>query len=45
MQAYTDEGYRALLEECGFRDVKFHPSLEGKENEHSATLMAITARK
>ena len=45
MQAYTDDEYRSLLEECGFRDVQLYPSLEGKENEHSATLMAITARK
>lgn len=45
MQAYTDDQYRLLLEECGFRDVEFHPSLEGKETDYASALLAITTRK
>jgi len=45
MQAYTTNQYRSLLEECGFRDVEFHPSLEGTETGYARELMAITARK
>jgi SAM-dependent methyltransferase len=45
MQAYTGDQYRSLLEECGFRDVEFHPSLEGKENDYGRELLAITARR
>jgi len=39
-QAYTDEGYRGLLERCGFEDVTFFPSLPG-----GAELFPIVARK
>lgn len=45
MQAYTDEQYRSLLEECGFREVEFHPSLEGKETDYATGLLAIATRK
>jgi SAM-dependent methyltransferase len=45
MQAYTNDKYRSLLEECGFRDVEFHPSLEGKETDYAPELLAITAKK
>jgi ubiquinone/menaquinone biosynthesis C-methylase UbiE len=45
MQAYTSDKYRSLLEESGFRDVEFHPSLEGKETDYAMSLIAITARK
>jgi SAM-dependent methyltransferase len=45
MQAYTDDQYRSLLQECGFREVEFHPSLEGKETDYGQELLAITARK
>jgi ubiquinone/menaquinone biosynthesis C-methylase UbiE len=45
MQAYTNDQYRSLLEECGFRDVEFFPSLEGNENDYGRGLLAITARK
>ena len=44
-QAYTDAQYRELLQSIDFREVKFHPSLEGKENQQEQILMAITARK
>ncbi|MBN2386070.1 MAG: class I SAM-dependent methyltransferase [Anaerolineales bacterium] len=45
MQAYRSAGYRSLLETCGFQEIRFHASLEGKENEHSGDLMAVVARK
>lgn len=45
MQAYTQADYRSLLEECGFREIRFYPSLEGKDNEHSGHLLAVTGRK
>ncbi|MBN1311653.1 MAG: class I SAM-dependent methyltransferase [Anaerolineae bacterium] len=45
MQAYTDEGYRELLAECGFVDVLFYDSLGGSEGKALADLFAIVARK
>ncbi len=45
MQAYTNDAYLALLHECGFHDIQFHPSLEGKASDASRMLMVITARK
>lgn len=45
MQAYTQAEYQSLLEECGFREIRFYPSLEGKEDEHSGHLLAVTGRK
>jgi SAM-dependent methyltransferase len=30
-QAYTDEQYRSLLDECGFAEVTFFPSLTGEQ--------------
>jgi SAM-dependent methyltransferase len=45
MQAYSDDQYRALLQECGFRDVQFHPSLHGEPDESQASLFVIAARK
>ncbi len=44
-QAYTHEQYRSLLQECGFREVEFHPSLVGKESEETRDLLVVTARK
>ena len=45
MQAYMNEQYQSLLEEAGFTEVEFHPSLEGVENPDTRSLLAITARK
>ena len=45
MKAYTEEQYRAVLEDAGFADVRFHPSLIGKEDPSQPHLLAITARK
>jgi SAM-dependent methyltransferase len=42
-QAYTDDEYAALLTECGFGDITFHPSLTGEGDESQAAFMAITA--
>jgi SAM-dependent methyltransferase len=44
-QAYTDEGYRAVLEECGFEGVEFFPSLMGKEDESPKEFFALVAHK
>jgi hypothetical protein len=45
MQAYTDEEYQALLEECGFGDVEFHPSLTGSVDGSQRELIVLIARK
>ncbi len=45
VQAYTLDQYRTLLQEIGFREVEFHPSLEGHENELTRDLLVITAKK
>ena len=44
-QAYTEQQYRELLEECGFRDIQFYPVLAPSENEPERDLIAITARR
>jgi len=44
-QAYDSSEYRAILEESGFRDVEFFPSLVGTKNESQNGLMAIVAQK
>ncbi len=43
-QAYTIEGFRELLTECGLSDVTFYPSLTGEVAEDGYALLAITAR-
>ena len=45
MRAYTDAEYRALLSECGFGDVRFHPSMGGDADERESGLVVITSRK
>ncbi len=44
-QAYSEEGYRILLADCGFDKVMFYPSLQGVEVEPETGLLAIVARK
>ena len=44
-QGYTDEEYQSLLEECGFGEVVFHPSLHGDPDESQQGLVAIVCRK
>ena len=43
-QAYTDRQYRSLLEECGFEDIEFYPSLGAAKDKHQDNLIAIVAR-
>ena len=45
MKAYTDEQYRAVLEEAGFVDVRFLPSLIGTEDVSQPHLLVMTARR
>jgi SAM-dependent methyltransferase len=44
-QAYTEQRYRSVLEECGFHDVRFHPSLTGGEDQSALPYLALVARK
>jgi len=43
MRAYTNDDYYKLLENCGYTDISFHPSLTGLTSENSAGLLGITA--
>jgi hypothetical protein len=45
MQAYTHEGYRNLLQEIGFAEIRFYPSLIGVPDPQQETLIAITTVK
>jgi len=45
MQAYSNDGYNALLVACGFSDVSFYPSLTGEVNESQREFLAIVANK
>jgi SAM-dependent methyltransferase len=44
-QAYTEEGYRSVVEECGFGDVQFHRSLTGVDDRSSPEYLVLVARK
>ena len=44
-QAYTHKQYRALLEECGFGNVIFHPSLRGDIDESQMDFTVIVCQK
>jgi SAM-dependent methyltransferase len=44
-QGYTPEQYVRLLEECGFKEVTFYPSLVGKPHPSLEGMIAVTARK
>jgi len=44
-QAYTDGAYRALLSDCGFSDIAFHPSLTGAPDDTQPAFLAIAARR
>lgn len=44
-QAYTEAGYRALLEQCGFGDVRLYPSLTGDSAMQQVGLFALTAQR
>ncbi len=45
MQAYTEEAYRALLVECGYKTVTFYPSLTGGAPGDRYGLLAVVARR
>jgi len=45
MQAYTQEQYQCMLEECGFHDIVFHPSLMGEIDPSQSALIVIRAHK
>jgi SAM-dependent methyltransferase len=45
MQAYTQAQYTALLEECGFSDIRFYDSLLGAPDPDQPALLAILAKK
>jgi len=45
IQAYTDDQYRALLEESSFGQVTFYSSLGGDEGAATGDLLAILGRK
>jgi hypothetical protein len=44
-QAYTKDEYRALLTECGFGDIIFHPTLGKSSDSMQHNLLCILARK
>jgi SAM-dependent methyltransferase len=44
-QAYSDDEYRAILNDCGFDQVRFFPSLTGATDESQEGLEAIVAVK
>ena len=44
-QAYSEDSYGSLLQECGFEDAKIFPSLAGIEDESQAGMFAITVKK
>ncbi len=45
MQAYTDQGYRDLIAECGFTNFQHFPSLTGKVSPDGFGLVALLAEK
>ena len=45
LKAYTNEQYCAVLEGAGFADVRFNPSLMGREDASQSDLLVVTARK
>ena len=44
-QAYTDDQYRDLLQECGYVDIRFYPALTGVATEPPTGFFALTGRK
>ena len=45
MQAYTDQEFRAILEACGFENVRFFSGLTGGPPDNRGDLFAIVADK
>jgi SAM-dependent methyltransferase len=44
-QAYTQAEYEALIEECGYTNTSFHPSLMSVPDPEQSSLLAILAEK
>jgi SAM-dependent methyltransferase len=44
-QAYTNEGYRSLLAECGFGEAVFYSSLGGSAGRAEGDLIAVLSQK
>jgi SAM-dependent methyltransferase len=44
-QAYTGEQYQSLLEECGFGQVHFYPSLRGDVDRSQSDFLVLVAQK
>jgi len=44
-QAYAKNQYYSIIEECGFRNIEFYPTLIGIEDESQTDLIAIVARR
>jgi SAM-dependent methyltransferase len=44
-QAYTQDDLRDLLVECGFKSVRFYPSLLGVQDDSQPEFFSVTARK
>lgn len=44
-QAYSQSQYRDVLNECGFEEITFFPSLTGREDDAQEGLMTIVARR
>jgi hypothetical protein len=44
-QAYTDEQYRRMVEDAGFTDITFYPSLIGQPDERQKDFAVIVASK
>ncbi|HVN54193.1 MAG TPA: class I SAM-dependent methyltransferase [Anaerolineaceae bacterium] len=45
LQGYSIEQYIALLEECGFLDATFYPSLTGETEPEGSDFLVVTAQK
>jgi SAM-dependent methyltransferase len=45
MKAYTSVQYRSVLQDAGFADVRFHPSLTGTDDMLQSDLLVITGQK
>lgn len=45
MQAYSDDQCRALLDECGFCDIEFHPAMGQEKEVRQDGLFVIVAKK
>jgi SAM-dependent methyltransferase len=43
-QAYSEQGYRELVGECGFGSVSFQPSLTGEATDEASSFLVIVAK-